>query len=260
MSRIDDVFEQLVTGAARRLSSTLLMAYAATIYVGIGLVVPLVFDFSKLFLVLFNLLGAILAVCLVLAWLGLQYTAATRRHLIEWTTDLNLLSPSEFEWIVGELFRREGWSVIETGRMDGPDGGIDLVLVRDGERRVVQCKRWHAPVGVKEVRAFMGTLLRSDGSAQAGTFVTLSEFFEQARQEAEAKGVELVDGKQLHERIEAVRRAEPCPLCASAMVLGRNEYGWWLRCTATPCRGKRNLSDEPGRAVALLLRQESDAI
>jgi hypothetical protein len=101
----------------------------------------------------------------------------------------------------------------------------------------------------------MGTLLQKDGVTRAGTFVTLSEFFEQARREAEEKGVELIDGKQLHERIEAARRTEPCPLCSSPMVLGRNEYGWWLRCTAAPCRGKKNLSDEPGRAVALLLRQ-----
>jgi restriction system protein len=53
--------------------------------------------------------------------------------------DLRRLDAHEFEWLVGELFRREGWKVEERGRHDHPDGGIDLVVARGGERAVVQC-------------------------------------------------------------------------------------------------------------------------
>ena len=49
------------------------------------------------------------------------------------TGDTSLLSAEEFEWLVGELFRREGWKVEETGRQESPDGSIDLDLVRAGE-------------------------------------------------------------------------------------------------------------------------------
>ena len=42
--------------------------------------------------------------------------ARDRRHLVEWTTDLRLLDFEEFEWFVGELYRRKGWSVERVGR------------------------------------------------------------------------------------------------------------------------------------------------
>jgi hypothetical protein len=47
---------------------------------------------------------------------------------MEWTSDLRSLSAEEFEWLVGEFFRREEWDVRETGRQDGPDGNVDLEL------------------------------------------------------------------------------------------------------------------------------------
>lgn len=72
---------------------------------------------------------------------GLRRREGNARHLVEWTTDIRLLDSTEFEWLVGELYRREGWAVDHVGRSDGPDGNIDLVLTRGRERRIVQCKR-----------------------------------------------------------------------------------------------------------------------
>jgi restriction system protein len=70
------------------------------------------------------------------------------------------MSWHEFEIFVGEAFRRRGYHVMETGGA-GPDGGVDLVLRKDGEKSFVQCKQWKAyKVGVKVVRElawrFMG--------------------------------------------------------------------------------------------------------
>lgn len=46
------------------------------------------------------------------------------------------LTWSEFEQMVGEALRKQGYSVTETKK--GPDGGIDLVLHKGGERFLVQ--------------------------------------------------------------------------------------------------------------------------
>ncbi len=143
-----------------------------------------------------------------------QVQAADRRHLLEWTTDARLLAADEFEWLVGELLRREGWDIEETGREGMPDGNVDLRIQRAGRERLVQCKRWTSrSVGVDEVRKLAGTLLREGLPGDVGLFVTLSDFTEPATAEAAAIGIELLDGRTLLRRIESVRNSEPCPTC-----------------------------------------------
>lgn len=67
---------------------------------------------------------------------------------------LNEMSWEDFERLVGEYYERVGFQVTRTGS-DGPDGGIDLVLRKDGETHLVQCKQWKAyKVGVQPVREF----------------------------------------------------------------------------------------------------------
>lgn len=115
-------------------------------------------------------------------------------------------------------------------------------------------KRWDSwLVGVDEIRKFAGTLMREGLGGTSGVFVTLSDFSEQARAEATKVGLTLVDRHDLYMRVETVRRPEPCPACKAPMILGRSQHGWWFRCTAAGCQGKRDLGSEPGRAVELLL-------
>ncbi len=191
-------------------------------------------------------------------WLGfssLLVQAGDRRRLVEWTTDLRHLTAEEFEWLVGEVFRREGWTVYETGRQGHPDGGVDLELVRDGQRRIVQCKRWAANfVGVKEVREFGGTLRRECVDQDAGIVVTLRGFTEDARTEANQMGITLIDSLDLYSHVERVRRVESCPLCQAPMKLGYSSRGWWLRCVTGRCTGKRDLGSDPVQAVEHLTR------
>jgi hypothetical protein len=68
-------------------------------------------------------------------------------------------------------------------------------------------------------------------------------------------GIELVDNRELVRRIENVRATEPCPICATPMLLDRSARGWWLRCPGWTdgCAGKRDLGAHPGRALDLLL-------
>jgi HJR/Mrr/RecB family endonuclease len=188
-------------------------------------------------------------------WLFTQVQSGYRRRLLDWTTDLRRLSAQEFEWIVGEVLRREGWNVEETGGDGEPDGNVDLRIERDGRECLVQCKRWQSwAVGVDEVRKLAGTLMRDGLPGSAGIFVTLSTFTEPAVREAKGLGIELVDGAALARRIDSVRAGEPCPACGTPMLLRKSSRGWWLRCPrwSEGCSGKRDLSDQPATAIGLL--------
>jgi restriction system protein len=182
-----------------------------------------------------------------------QIKMRDRRHLVDWTTDLSQLSAHEFEWLVGEAFRREGWSVEEVGRHGQPDGNIDLELRQSDTTVIVQCKRWHGHVGVKEIRELAGTLMRDGTQPTRRYLVALAQFSEAALEEANRHGIWAIDGKSLRSQVDKVRRREPCPECGSAMELRRSQYGWWLRCPVRGCKGKRNLDKDAGKAVRLLV-------
>lgn len=202
----------------------------------------------------------------VAAFIGTAYLVqmlrqATRRHLLDWASDLRRLDADEFEWFMHELFQREGFHVTKVGSQHHGDGNIDLILEGEGERIIVQCKRWAAWfVGAADVRAFAGTFPQR-GDVTGRTFVALSDFTDDARKAAELAGVTLLNGRELVERFEKVRRTEPCPRCGKPMLLDRSIHGFWLRCPrfGTGCTGKQHLSPEAGRAVALLLDQPYSA-
>jgi len=251
----DDLLERFLLKFVSRASGGQVAVVSGLLYAGGGLALPLGLGWPKLFLVEANLVGTTLAGVVSIGWFMVRIQAADRRHLLEWTTNLRALDSSEFEWLVGEVFRREGWIVEETGRADGPDGNIDLDLRSGGQRKVVQCKRWASwQVGVDDVRRFLGTLMRERLPGESGIFVTLSTFTADARREADEAGITLIDNVGLHSRIEKVRRPEKCSTCGAPMVLDRSVRGWWLRCVATKCTGKRDLGRDPGRAVDLLLQ------
>jgi hypothetical protein len=253
MRQTDDLLDRFLLVLVTRVPGPAVVFLTLLLYPGLGLVVPLVFGWSASALAVTNLLGTLTAALIALSWLSVVAARSRRRQLVEWTTDLRRLNAEEFEWLVGEVYRREGWHVQETGSQEKPDGNVDLRLSRDGQRLLVQCKRWGArKVGVNEVRNFVGTLTREGLPPSNGVFVTLSDFREQARAEATATGLVLMDGTQLYSRIEKVRQAEPCPLCMAPMRVDHSTHGWWLRCTAPGCRGKRDLARDPGRAVDLL--------
>lgn len=110
---------------------------------------------------------------LVLAICGIDAAASfvgnyRRRKLLDTRTDLESLSKGgwrQFELLVGEAFRRQGYTVEETG-LGGTDGGIDLILRRDGRRTLVQCKQWkRQQVGVSVVREMPGLLAHHQADA-----------------------------------------------------------------------------------------------
>jgi restriction system protein len=84
------------------------------------------------------------------------------------------MSWQDFELLVGEAFRLQGYEVTELGG-EGPDGGVDLVLRKDREKFLVQCKQWKAfKVGVQVVRELYGVMA---AQGAAGGFVVTSGTF-----------------------------------------------------------------------------------
>jgi HJR/Mrr/RecB family endonuclease len=201
---------------------------------------------------------AVLAIAsmLVIAYIAAMSRSARLQNLLNWTSDLRRLDADEFEWLVLELFRREGYTAEKIGSQHHGDGNIDLLLTRDAVRIIAQCKRWTSWfVKPEDVQRFAGTF-PAHGDVTERWFVTLSDFTESARTAGERAGIVLINGTVLAERLERVRRTEPCPRCGRPMLLDRSAYGWWLRCPQFgKCDGKRDLSRDPGRAVDLLLEQ-----
>ena len=249
----EDRYDRLILWIVKHVPGRGVLAIAGISYFGVGLALPLLLGWPAIWLFVANVWGTIFAASLLFGWLFVQIQARDRRHLVEWTSDLRLLDAQEFEWLVGELYRREGWTVTERGRQGGPDGNIDLEIQRAGERRIVQAKRWQSwQVSVEDIRGFGGTLLREGLSGSAGVFVTLSDFTPQARVEAATSSIEVVDGRDLFGRVEKVRRSVLCEKCRQPMLLDRSVHGWWYRCVMSDCGGKLDLGADPARAVALL--------
>jgi restriction system protein len=169
------------------------------------------------------------------------------------------MSWREFERLVGEWFRRQGYRVTQVGG-DGPDGGVDLMLTRGTEKTLVQCKQWRAHrVGVNVVRELYG-VMAAQGAA-AGVVVTSGTFTPDAIEFASGRNVRLVGGPELHKMISSEESGSPavnrpasvrtestvgaprCPKCGNGMVRREAKRGvnagksFW-GCSKFPsCRG-----------------------
>lgn len=115
----------------------------------------------------------------------------------------------EFELLVGEALRRQAFSVQETGG-SGPDGGVDLIARKGGEKYLVQCKQWRAmQVGVPVVRELYGAMAAE--GAVGGFVITSGKFTKPAREFASGRNVQLIDGTALNAWIAATQKPAPRP-------------------------------------------------
>lgn len=206
-----------------------------------------------------------------LAWLALAacWVAAIasflarqrRRQLLAGQTgveSLGAMSWREFEMLVSEAFRRRGYAVEETG-LGGPDGGIDLIVRKDGRKELVQCKQWRrTQVGVAVVREMWG--LAAHHGVDGVRIVCVGEFTPDAAAFARGKPIELIRGDRLAAlvreiqtpihtatRLQDLPAPEPtptCPTCAGGMTRRPNrktgELFWGCR-RFPQCRGTRSI-------------------
>lgn len=111
----------------------------------------------------------------------------------------------DFELLVGESFRLQGYQVTETGG-GGADGGIDLVLRKGSEKFLVQCKQWKAfTVGVTVVRELYGVMAAK--GAAGGFVVTSGKYTKEAKDFAAGCNIKLIDGPTLMAMIKAATEA-----------------------------------------------------
>ncbi|MFQ3632789.1 restriction endonuclease [Roseiflexus sp.] len=117
--------------------------------------------------------------------------------------ELLALSPSEFEQRVAMLLTDLGWRDVHVRGGSG-DRGVDVTAERDGQRYLVQCKRYTKSVGPNYVRDLIGALHIQ--RADRAILVTTSSFSQQCFLEARDHPVELWDHRDLLERIEEAER------------------------------------------------------
>lgn len=218
----------------------------------------------------------VLAILLVMWGLAVARNLGDARRLDSQQNidTIRALSWQQFEMLLAEWFRRQGYAVEQTP--DGPDGGVDLILHKDGRESIVQAKHWKAQrVGVARVRELNG--VRAARGADQAILITSGRFTPDARAFAERSGVTLIDGAALTPAILGVRRqrepdtslsttqgnAEPglvapppltswadsappaCPHCSSPMVKRTARRGpspgtaFWGCSNYPRCRGTR---------------------
>ena len=166
------------------------------------------------------------------------------------------MSWQDFEILVGEYFRHQGYRVTDNGG-GGADGGVDVLLHKGRNSYLVQCKHWRAlRVGVQPVRELYGVMAAN--GVTAGFVVTSGDFTEEAVRFADGIALTLVNGKTLLRGIRAQSGSgwvsapadlsvPDCPLCSAPMVLRQARSGatpgkqFWgcSRYAQNRCRGTR---------------------
>jgi restriction system protein len=172
-------------------------------------------------------------------------------------SSLNKMSWLEFEQLTHEIFRQRGYWVTETPV--GADGGIDLVLEKNGEKTFVQCKQWKVQkVGVKVIRELYGVMTAAN--VKSGIVITSGEYTPDAKDFARKSNIVLINGDDLFEMIRSVNESKTelstvtqehtvplqspsCPKCGSQMVKRVAKQGklagntFWGCSTYPKCRG-----------------------
>lgn len=224
---------------------------------------------SKVFSGAAPLVAQWIAGVMLFVWIVAEFKKLSQRKLLDRQNGIDSirsLSWQDFERLLAEAFRREGYVVVHVGQA-GPDGGIDLHLRKNGSVTLVQCKHWRTQqVGVRIVRELLGVV--ASEKADSGILVTSGVFTGEALAFAEKNSIRLIDGEELSSLIQGLQptpkpefavttpqnladsqQTRPtCPLCQSPMVQrtasrGRNRGSQFWGCSQYPrCKGTRNIA------------------
>ena len=150
---------------------------------------------------------------------------------------LRALSWRDFKRLVGEAYRRRGYTITETGG----GGGVDLVLEKNGETIFVQCRRWKMErIGVAIIRELLGVVY--DKKASGGIVLTSGTFTKEAIDFSKGNPIKLIDGKVLYAMIGRIK--------ANLIPLPRNKPA----VLKTPARDNPVHLLRPGYGSATILR------
>lgn len=129
------------------------------------------------------------------------------------TIYLSKLSPIEFETAIMELYRNQGFDVIQTKATN--DGGKDGIAFKDGKKYLIECKKYDFAnkIGRPLLQKFFAAMIEE--SADEGFFVTTSFFTKTAYNYANSNRIKLVDYEDLTSLYRMVYSCEKIPLIAN---------------------------------------------
>lgn len=149
-------------------------------------------------------LGVLIILAVIAIWVQ-RYEQ--KQMLSSGILEIDRMLGTTFERYLVAVFRQLGHQVQHTGRIG--DYGADLVIARNGERTIVQAKRWNRKVGVRAIQEAVAA--KGMYGCTAAMVVTNSFYTEQAKTLARANGVELWDRSQLVRMLQLLQQAEQTP-------------------------------------------------
>ena len=248
---------------------------------------PMAKSFGAIFVSFSRELAPFAALLVLVIWGLAELKKLVDRRRLDSQTGLDSvgeLSWAEFEELVAEAYRREGYAGERTGNA-ARDGGVDVVLRRNGQTTLVQCKHWKTwTVGVKIVRELRGVM--ASEKADYGVVVSYGTFTSEATAFAQENRITLIGGKELVELIRSIQKkrlaspvapatvpasvasrpqpnpptsqdAPACPRCGSPMVQrtakrGPNAGSQFWGCPRYPaCQGIRPCSKTVAQVAVL---------
>ena len=119
----------------------------------------------------------------------------------EFKQQIQQMDSRQFEFFIADIWAARGWETQVT--QQSGDGGIDVEVTRDSERRLIQVKRYSdTTVGRPDVQQY-ASLQLSEEDVDTIIIVTSNRFSPQAERYAPTVGVEAIDADILYDIIVA---------------------------------------------------------
>lgn len=250
------------------------LAVLVLVSLGIGGVTGFTQTFKDL-VILLLMLAIGLGVLAVIAFVGIRVFRATRGHAdpvhfqatgesgwrggiesnpvpaAHWTPATIRAALDEIDWYQFEKFcaallRADDFAVERKGGAQ-PDGGVDLVVEKEGATGLIQCKHWKTwVIQERVVRELLGSMTHF--KVANGAIYTLKGWTEPAARFAAEHAITLVNGDELAESAALQLKPEQlddilstyvhhCPKCESTMVWRTGNFTPFWGCSRYPaCR------------------------
>lgn len=143
-------------------------------------------------------LGVVLFILLI-AYISARMQEKQLKHMLTSADTLDklyVLNPFDFEEAVGELFRKNGFENVRITPSQ-LDGGVDIIMEKNGESYGVQCKKYdpQSYIKIEIVKALIPSCQRM--GLHHPVFVTTAKFSTHTREYMKGENMWLIDGNDL---------------------------------------------------------------